>query len=82
MCFFININFLILFLLLYGNNAVLSHIERTITADNGKEFAKHQEIAKNLEISFYFCKSYHFWERGANEKLMVSLDNTFLKERI
>ena len=28
----------------------------TITADNGKEFAKHQEIAKELEISFYFCK--------------------------
>ena len=27
----------------------------TITADNGKEFAKHQEIAKVLEISFYFC---------------------------
>ena len=30
----------------------------TITADNGKEFAKHQEIAKELEISFYFCKPY------------------------
>ena len=26
----------------------------TITADNGKEFAKHQEIAEKLEISFYF----------------------------
>ena len=26
----------------------------TITADNGKEFAKHQEIAEELEISFYF----------------------------
>ena len=24
--------------------------------DNGKEFAKHQEIAEKLEISFYFCK--------------------------
>ena len=39
----------------------------TITADNGKEFAKHQEIAKELDISFYFCKPYHSWERGANE---------------
>ena len=27
-----------------------------ITADNGKEFAKHQEIAEKLKISFYFCK--------------------------
>ena len=34
---------------------------------NGKEFAKHQEIAKELQISFYFCKPYHSWERGANE---------------
>ena len=39
----------------------------TITADNGKEFEKHQEIAKELKISFYFCKPYHSWERGANE---------------
>ena len=37
------------------------------TADNGKEFAKHQDIAEKLEISFYFCKPYHSWERGANE---------------
>ena len=27
----------------------------TITADDGKEFAKHQEIAEKLENSFYFC---------------------------
>jgi IS30 family transposase len=39
----------------------------TITADNGKEFAKHEEIARKLEINFYFCKPYHSWERGANE---------------
>ena len=41
----------------------------TITADNGKEFAEHQEIAKELEICFYFCKPYHSWERGANENM-------------
>jgi len=40
---------------------------KTITADNGKEFAKHEEIAQKLEIKFYFCKPYHSWERGANE---------------
>jgi IS30 family transposase len=27
----------------------------TITSDNGKEFAIHQEIAKALEIDFYFA---------------------------
>ncbi len=37
----------------YNKRGNLIH---TITADNGKEFAKHQEIAKELDISFYFCK--------------------------
>ena len=41
----------------------------TITADNGKELARHQEIAEKLQISFYFCKPYHSWERGANENM-------------
>ena len=39
----------------------------TITADNGKEFAYHQKIAKALNVDVYFAKPYHSWERGANE---------------
>lgn len=39
----------------------------TITSDNGHEFAKHEKIAKTLNIDFYFAKPYHSWERGANE---------------
>lgn len=42
---------------------------KTITADNGKEFANHQKIAEELNIDFYFAKPYHSWERGANENL-------------
>lgn len=42
---------------------------RTITSDNGKEFADHEKIAKDLGISFYFARPYHSWERGANENL-------------
>lgn len=41
----------------------------TITSDNGKEFAIHQEIAKALEIDFYFVNPQSPWERGANENL-------------
>jgi len=41
----------------------------TITSDNGKEFANHQQIAQKLEIDYYFAKPYHSWERGANENL-------------
>jgi transposase, IS30 family len=42
---------------------------KTITADNGKEFAEHQAIAQQLGISFFFAHPYHSWERGANENL-------------
>lgn len=41
----------------------------TITSDNGKEFAKHSEIAAALNLDFYFAKPYHSWQRGANENL-------------
>lgn len=39
----------------------------TITADNGKESARHKEIAEKLGVQFYFARPYHSWERGANE---------------
>ncbi len=42
---------------------------KTITSDNGKEFANHQEIAEELDIDFFFAKPYHSWQRGANENL-------------
>jgi transposase, IS30 family len=44
-------------------------ILQTITSDNGKEFAQHQQIAKELEIDFFFARPYHSWERGANENM-------------
>lgn len=45
----------------------IKDIIHTITADNGKEFSSHEKIAKELNISIYFAKPYHSWERGANE---------------
>jgi IS30 family transposase len=39
----------------------------TITADNGKEFALHARVARQLGAGFYFAKPYHAWERGLNE---------------
>ena len=41
----------------------------TITGDNGKEFAEHERIAQELEISFFFAHPYAAWERGANENM-------------
>jgi IS30 family transposase len=40
---------------------------KTITSDNGKEFAAHQEIARAVGADFYFAHPYASWERGVNE---------------
>ncbi len=39
----------------------------TLTADKGKEFAVHKDIALALEADFYFAKPYQSWQRGLNE---------------
>jgi IS30 family transposase len=52
----------------------------TITSDNGKEFAKHEFVAKTLESSFYFATPYHSWERGVNENYNRLLRQYFPKK--
>lgn len=39
----------------------------TVTLDNGKEFAGHEEIARSLNLKVYFAHPYSSWERGLNE---------------
>lgn len=39
----------------------------TITFDNGKEFARHKEIARKLGVKIYFAHTYSSYERGLNE---------------
>jgi IS30 family transposase len=51
----------------------------TITADNGKEFAWHEEIAKQLKTRVYFAHPYHSWERGLNENTNGLLRQYFPK---
>jgi len=42
---------------------------KTLTYDNGKEFALHEDIAKQLKANGYFAHPYHSWERGLNENM-------------
>jgi IS30 family transposase len=42
-------------------------LRRTLTFDNGKEFAEHSKIADHLELQVYFSKPYAAWQRGTNE---------------
>lgn len=51
----------------------------SITADNGKEFAFHEEIAKQLKTKVYFAHPYHSWERGLNENTNGLLRQYFPK---
>ena len=40
---------------------------KTITFDNGLEFACHEHMARQLKAVTYFAHPYHSWERGLNE---------------
>jgi IS30 family transposase len=42
---------------------------RTVTYDNGKEFADHAVIDKSLGSTAYFADPYSSWQRGSNENL-------------
>jgi transposase, IS30 family len=42
-------------------------IIKTITSDNGTEFANHLNIAETLEVDWYFADAYKSQQRGANE---------------
>lgn len=51
----------------------------TITADNGKEFAGHENVAEQLNIDYFFAHPYHSWERGSNENLNGLVRQYFAK---
>jgi len=51
----------------------------TITCDNGREFAGHQEIAEELDVDVFFAHPYASWERGTNENTNGLLRQYFPK---
>lgn len=53
----------------------------TITSDNGREFAGHETIAKQLKADFYFAHPYASWERGTNENTNGLIRQYFPKNR-
>ena len=40
---------------------------KTITTDNGVEFAAHEQITKKLQVPVYFADPYSSWQKGAIE---------------
>lgn len=53
---------------------------KTITNDNGKEFASHKKTAKELKVKIYFSHPYSSWERGTNENTNGLLRQYFPKK--
>jgi IS30 family transposase len=53
---------------------------QTITSDNGKEFAYHHQVTKELDVDYYFARPYHSWERGANENMNGLIRQYFTKK--
>jgi len=51
-----------------------------ITFDNGKEFARHQLIARELQTDVFFARPYHSWERGTNENTNGLIRRIYPKE--
>jgi IS30 family transposase len=44
-----------------------SELVKTITTDNGKEFAEWEQIEKELNCEVYFCDTFCAWQKGSNE---------------
>ncbi|MBN4063720.1 IS30 family transposase [Cardiobacterium sp. AH-315-I02] len=57
----------------------VKHFVKTITFDNGKEFAFHEEVAKTIRCDTFFAKPYHSWQRGQNENANGLLRQYFPK---
>jgi IS30 family transposase len=52
---------------------------KTMTFDNGKEFAGFKELEQGLNMTGFFARPYHSWERGTNENTNGLLRQFFPK---
>ncbi len=54
-------------------------LRATLTWDQGKEMAQHQQIAAATGTSVYFCDAHSPWQRGSNENMNGLLRQYFPK---
>lgn len=47
--------------------AMPAHAVRSVTADNGSEFAHHYQLADTIGVPTYFADPYSAYQRGSNE---------------
>jgi len=54
-------------------------LRRTMTFDNGCEFAQHKKLSRHLGFDVYFARPYCAWQRGLNENTNGLLRQFFPK---
>lgn len=55
-------------------------LRKTLTLDNGKEFASCPTLAQKLGLAIYYADPYAAWQRGANEQVNGLLRRFFPKK--
>ena len=59
--------------------ATPQHLRKTLTVDNGKEFAEFKRIQLKTGLTVYFADPYAAWQRGTNENTNGLLRRYFPK---
>jgi IS30 family transposase len=56
-----------------------ARLRRTLTWDQGKELAMHQQISEQAGTRVFFCDAHSPWQRGSNENINGLLRDYFPK---
>jgi IS30 family transposase len=59
--------------------SIPAKLRRTLTLDNGKEFAGYEDLSRWIGIAIYFAQPYAAWQRGTNENTNGLLRQHFPK---